>query len=201
MERFDRLALYTTSCTDLALEEVRTVDQEFIRIGEKVLGRRKIDDAVSRILELRFQGFSQQEVADRLHLDRTFISRLESLGELRKGATIALVGFPILNREEVRRVAEEEGVDYVFLLSEAERRAFLQKRDGLTVFNEVMEIVAHVRQYDVVILLVSDKRAGIVGALLDREVVPLSIGKSPIEEDRRVDPEQLRQLIAGVRIK
>lgn len=177
------------------------MDQEFIRIGEKVLSRRKIDDAIGRILELRFQGFSQQEVADRLHLDRTFISRLESLGELRKGATIAVVGFPVLNRDEIRRVAEEEGVDYVFLLSEAERRAFLEKRDGLTVFNEVMDIVAHVRQYDVVILLVSDKRAGIIGALLDREVVPLAIGKSPIEEDKWVDPEQLRQVIAGVRIK
>lgn len=191
----------TQVCAQTVPEGERTVDRDFIRIGEKVLSRRKIDDAIDRILELRFQGFSQQEVADRLHLDRTFISRLESLGELRKGATIALVGFPVLNRDEIRRVAEEEGVDYVFLLSEAERRAFLEKRDGLTVFNEVMEIVAHVRQYDVVILLVSDRRAGIIGALLDREVVPLAIGKSPIEEDKWVDPDQLRQLIAGVRIK
>lgn len=177
------------------------MDRDFIRIGDKIISRRKIDDVVSRILELRFQGFSQQEVADRLHLDRTLISRLESIGELRKGATIAVVGFPILNKDEIRRVAEEEGADYVFLLNEGERRAFLEKRDGLKVFNEVMELVAHVRQYDVVILLVSDKRMGIIGALLDREVVPFEIGKSPIEEDKYVDPDQLRALIAGVRIK
>ncbi|MCL5676491.1 MAG: transcriptional regulator [Firmicutes bacterium] len=177
------------------------MDRDFIRIGDKIISRRKIDDVVSRILELRFQGFSQQEVADRLRLDRTLISRLESIGELRKGATIAVVGFPILNKDEIRHVAEEEGADYVFLLNEGERRAFLEKRDGLKVFNEVMELVAHVRQYDVVILLVSDKRMGIIGALLDREVVPFEIGKSPIEEDKYVDPDQLRALIAGVRIK
>lgn len=177
------------------------MERDFIRIGEKVISRRKIDDVVSHILELRYQGFSQQEVADRLHLDRTLISRLESLGELRKGATVALLGFPILNKDEVKRVAQEEGVDYIFLLSEDERRAFLQNRDGLTVFNDVMEMVAQIRQYDVVVLLVSDKRIDIVGALLDREVIPLEIGKSPIEEDKYVDPEKLRQLLASVRIK
>ncbi|MHB9146407.1 MAG: transcriptional regulator [Symbiobacteriia bacterium] len=177
------------------------MERDFIRIGDKVISRRKIDDVVSRILELRFQGFSQQEVADRLHLDRTLISRLESLGELRKGATIALVGFPILNKEEVRQAAQEEGVDFVFLLSEEERRGFLQKRDALTVFNEVMDLVAHVRQYDVVLLLGSDKRIDIIGALLDREVVPMVIGKSPIEEDKYIELERLREVIASVRIK
>jgi len=56
-----------------------------IRIQDKVLNPERIHRAVDQILQLRQEGLSQQEVAARLNIDRTLISRLESLGEIRKG--------------------------------------------------------------------------------------------------------------------
>ena len=47
---------------------------EFIRIGEKLVNLQKIDKTVRRILQLRSSGMSQQEVAAKLQVDRTFIS-------------------------------------------------------------------------------------------------------------------------------
>ena len=52
--------------------------------------------------------------ASRLGVDRTLVCRLESLGEIRKGRRLAVVGFPVLNKEEVRQALEREGVDFIF---------------------------------------------------------------------------------------
>lgn len=172
---------------------------DLVRVGEKVISRAKLIDAIDRILDLRFRGMSQQEVADKLQVDRTFISRLESLGEVRKGGTVALVGFPVRNKDEVERVAREEGVDFILLMTERERRDFIEKRSGLDLFNDVMDLAARVRQHDVVVLIGSDKRIRILGALLDREVIRVEIGKSPIEEDKYVDPEALRATLRSLR--
>lgn len=172
---------------------------DFVRIGDKLINREKIIRTLNQVLDLRYRGLSQQDTADRLHLDRSFISRLESLGEVRKGGTIALVGFPVLNKAEIESLAGEEGIDFTFLMTESERRSFIGRPSGLDLFNRVMELVGQVRQYDVVILLGSDKRVGIIQALLDREVIPVEIGKSPIEEDKYVDPAELRELIRTLR--
>lgn len=169
--------------------------QDLIRIGDKLVSRHKIGEAVDRILELRLHGHSQQEVAERLHLDRTFISRLETLGEVRKGGTIALVGFPILNKTQLEQVAEAEGVDFTLLMTEQERTEFVGQRSGPQLLNDLMQLVEQVRQHDGVILLGSDKRLRFLQALLDRDVVAVQIGKSPLKADVHVDPERVRRLI------
>ena len=68
-------------------------DMELVRIGDKVVSVPKIERAVREIIELRSKGISQQEVAEKFNTDRTFVSRLESIGEIRKGKRIAVVGF------------------------------------------------------------------------------------------------------------
>ncbi|WP_231967843.1 transcriptional regulator [Thermanaeromonas toyohensis] len=170
-------------------------DMDFIRVGEKLLDRRKIYSAVERILELRAQGFSQEEVAQKVAVDRTFISRLEKLGEVRRGRRIAVIGFPVANKEELHQMLEEEGVEYIFLLTEAERWDYVRQKNGLQLINEIMEIIARLREYDVVVIIGSDYRIRLSEALLGREVVGVEIGTSPIREDRVVDVERLRGLI------
>ena len=80
---------------------------EFYRIQDKIVSWSKISSTLKKALVLRTRGFSQQEVADRLMIDRSFISRLEKIGELRKGQSIACVGFPIKNKDEIEAILEK----------------------------------------------------------------------------------------------
>ena len=59
--------------------------EQIFRIGDKLISLDRAERLLEQVLKLRSQGFSQQEVARRLCLDRSFISRLESAGEIRKG--------------------------------------------------------------------------------------------------------------------
>lgn len=171
---------------------------ELIRVGDKVINKTKIVRMVSKILELRSRGLSQTDTAKELDLERTFISRLESIGEIRKGGRIALIGFPIANTEEIYDMSIEEGVEYVLIMSEEERWSFVQK-GGLDVFNRLMEIIVSLKEYDLVIFLGSDMRIDLFDHLLDGKVVGIEIGTSPITEDKYVDPAMIRNIIIQFR--
>ena len=130
---------------------------EFYRIQDKIVSWSKISSTLKKALVLRTRGFSQQEVADRLMIDRSFISRLEKIGELRKGQSIACVGFPIKNKDEIEAILEKR-VDFIFLMTEKERLDYVNNRSGKDLLNELMDLIAKAREFDVVILIGSDTR-------------------------------------------
>ena len=169
------------------------------RLGDKVISRNKIDSLINRIFELRTRGMSQTEVAGRLGVDRTMICRLENLGEIRKGRKLAVIGFPIKNKEEVYEALTREGIDYVFLLTEHERWDFIRQKSGLELLNTIMDMIAMVHSFDQVVVLGSNKRIKIFEAVLDKEVVGFEIGESPIREDKYVDPEAIVGLIRAIK--
>lgn len=168
---------------------------DLIRIGDKLISRRKVNTVLDRIFALRRQGFSQQETARQVGVDRSFVSRLETLGEVRRGRRLAVVGFPVANKTEVENMLRQEGVEYILLLTDAERWDFVRRKNGLELLNELMEIVARLREYDVVIIIGSDYRIKVGEALLGREVVGVEIGPSPIKGDREVNIDALGKLI------
>ncbi|MGE5653833.1 MAG: transcriptional regulator [Bacillota bacterium] len=168
---------------------------EFIRIGEKLISRDKIISTVDHALKLRVAGASQQDAAKQLGLDRTFISRLETIGEVRKGGTIALVGFPILNKDEILAMTMEEGVDFTLVMTEQERLDFVRLKSGLELLNELMGLITKVRQFDTTILLGSNNRVRLTSALLDKEVIGIAIGESPLQQDQLVDVDEVRAII------
>ena len=170
---------------------------EFIRVGDKVIGYEKLTDLISEILRRRSEGATQQEVARQLNIERSFVSHLERLGEVRRGNRVALVAFPVSNTEEIKTIAVECGVEFVYVLSESERRAFVSDKDGSSLFNEVLEILARLRDFDTVVLLASDWRIKIIGKILGREVMGVPLGKSPIKKDQHVDPNNLRELLSS----
>lgn len=178
--------------------EVRPV-ADLLRIGDKVVDRARVHRLIDEALELRAGGASQQEVADRLGTDRTFISRLEALGELRRGRRIGLVGFPVANKEELEALAAEEGLDLVLLMTDAERWSFVRDRSGIDLVNDIMALISRARELDAVIVLGSDMRVNLLEAVLGRKVVGVVIGTSPIQGDRRVDPGQLREVIRALK--
>ncbi len=172
---------------------------DYYRIQDKMISKEKIWTALEKILELRARGLSQQEVASRLGMDRTFISRLETIGELRKGKTIAVIGFPVMNKAEIEELAAKEGVDYVLIFTEEERNRFVSERSGAELMNEMMDLINQVRTLDTVILLASDYRVKLLRGLLNNEVLTLEIGESPLKEDKWVDPQEFQQVLRTVK--
>ncbi|NLV21176.1 MAG: transcriptional regulator [Syntrophomonadaceae bacterium] len=172
---------------------------DFIRIQDKIISWQKIETTLQKVLQMRARGFSQQEVADRLSIDRTFISRLEGLGELRKGQSIACIGFPLSNKEEIQSILEKEGVEYILLMTEQERQDFINESSGKELLNEIMDLIAEVRKYDVVICIGSDERLKLIEGVLDSQIISIEIGTSPITEDKWMDPGKIREVLRSIR--
>jgi transcriptional regulator with XRE-family HTH domain len=167
----------------------------FIRIGDKVISRKKIDKTIDEIIKLRALGLSQSDVGEKMNIERTFISRLEGLGEIRKGQSIAAVGFPIKNKEEVEKVLKEYGVEYSLLMSEDERNEFVNQSSGQQLTNYLMELISKYRSYDTVIVMASDYRNKIIKDMLDNQIIEIDIGKSPLKEDVVVNVDLLTEIL------
>lgn len=166
-----------------------------IHIGEKVIDRARIDRVIDELLRLRAEGLSQHDVASRLNVDRSFVSRVETLGEVRRGGKVALVGFPVANSEEIIEVAREEGCDFIMVMTDSERRQFLRNRRGMDLLNQIFSIVGELRSYDTVIVMGSDYWIELAQSMLGRELVPMSLGQTSIGENRHIDPAELRATI------
>lgn len=128
-------------------------------------------------------------------VDRSFISRLETLGEMRKARQIGVVGFPIKNKEEILRILADKGINNCFLMSEAERTSFVQSKSGTEIVNEMMELIRQYRMYDTVIVLASDKRTKWIESLFDHQVITVDIGTSPLTEDVYVEPARIIEIL------
>jgi hypothetical protein len=131
-------------------------------------------------------------------VQRSFVSFLESLGEVRRGARIALVGFPVANADEVAALAEEHGVDFVLVFNQAQRES-IEGSSGGEVFNRLLETLATLRDYDVIILMASDWRIELIERIFGREVVGIPLGHTPLREDVPVDIAELEQILASVK--
>lgn len=168
---------------------------QFIRIGEKVISKEKLNREINKILELRAKGVTQEGVARKLGIERTFVSRLESLGEIRRGQKIALIGFPIQNKEELTRLAEELGIEYVLLFTQKERFEFIKRKGKSELFNEIMEIIVNLADFDLIIFMGSDMRVPIVEKIFSVQVIGIVIGHSPINESKYVNPEEIIEIV------
>ncbi len=173
---------------------------DITRVADKVISHRKIEVVLKEILSLRQQGYSQQEVAAKLNIDRTFISRLEKIGQVRKGESIAVIGFPISNKEQVIHLLEEQGVDFHLIMTEEERWSYVKNRSGIQLLNEITNILAMLKPFDTIIIIGSNQRIKIMEAIFNEQIVGLEIGQSPIEEDVLVDVEKLKELLIGIQV-
>jgi hypothetical protein len=110
-----------------------------------------------------------------------------------------VVGFPVQNKKEIVALLEKLGVDFSLIMTNEERWRFVEEKSGAELFNEVMRLIAQVRTYDVVILIGSRQRINWGAALLDKEVIGIDLGETPLTEDRHVDPASLQELILAAR--
>jgi hypothetical protein len=169
----------------------------FFRIGDKVVSREKLLEQITGILRDREGGATQAEAARSHGVERSFVSWLETLGEVRRGRRVGLVAFPVANRKEVEALAAEHGVEFTLVMSQAERVAMSESR-GDAIFNQVLETLATLKDFDVLVLLASDWRIGTLEKILGREVVAVNLGHSPLKSDVTVDLAELEGILDGV---
>lgn len=169
----------------------------FFRIGDKVVSLEKLVDELSAILADREHGSTQLEAAHTHGVQRSFVSFLESLGEVRRGPKVALVAFPVANAEAVREAAEDRGLDFILVYSQAEREE-IEGGNATEVFNTSLETLAALKDFDVVVLMASDWRIATVEKILGREVVGMELGPSPLRADVEVDLGVLAEVLDAV---
>lgn len=171
---------------------------DFVKIGDKTISISRINEKIQEIIELRCKGYSQQEVARMLEVDRTFVSRLESIGEVRKGGDIAIIGFPIKNKDEIYDALKQYGIDYILLMSEEERQNYIENQGGKELVNDILKIVSEVRKYRHCIIIGSNMRVKLLATLLDSHVYTIDIGESPIKNDVYVEPQRIIDIIKNI---
>ncbi len=172
-----------------------SIFMDLVRIGEKLVSYKKIEMILHEVLKLRQKGYSQKEISNKIGIERTFISKIEKLGEIRKGGSIAVIGFPLLNKEELKDICQQYGVDYIFLMTERQRWDYVKAISGETLLNHIMEICREVRSFDIVVVIGSDYRIRLIEALLGKDVVEISIGESPIQEDVYLCPDKFKSVL------
>lgn len=167
------------------------------RIGDKVVSRNKLVDSIDGILEHRESGATQEEAARQAGVQRSFVSFLETLGEVRRGPRVALVAFPVQNCDEVRALADTYALDFVLVVSQAERES-IESGDASRIFNQLLETLAALRDFDTVVLVASDWRVKTIERILGAEIVGIELGASPLREDQHVDTAELARVLDAV---
>jgi hypothetical protein len=167
------------------------------RIGDKVVSEGKLHDAIRAILEERESGATQEDAARVHNVQRSFVSFLETLGEVRRGDKVALVGFPIANAEAVKELALAHSLDFVLVLSQDERES-IESGDATRVFNQLLETVAVLKDYDTLVLIASDWRIRTMERILGTEVIGIPLGASPLRSDVPVDLDVLDAVLKTV---
>ena len=170
---------------------------ELFRIGDKVISKDKLMAALEGILLSRTKGATQEDVARRAGVPRSFVSNIETLGALRYGARIAFIAFPISNAHEAMQLAQSFGIELALGMSQDDRQRVGQE-PASDMFNRMVDTLAALRSFDTVVVAASDYRIETFRRIIDGDVVGIDLGSSPITEDKVLDLEVLRDVFSSL---
>ena len=75
----------------------------------------------------------------------------------------------------------------------------MRDKNGVQLFNEVMSIIAKLRESDVVIVAASNMRINLAEAIIDKHVIGITMGESPIEEDKYLEPQLIKDIMQKIK--
>lgn len=153
-----------------------------VRIGDKIISLERARNLIERIFHLRQSGSTQQEVASMLGVERSFISHLEGLGEIRRSKQIALLGSGIGNASEVEEMGRELGLDYVQLLG---NKASVE---------EILGALAWVQSADFVVFIGGDSEMALFEKIIDKKI----LGIPTSGNGKLVDTGKLRETLKNL---
>ncbi|MFA5867927.1 MAG: hypothetical protein WC891_08240 [Actinomycetota bacterium] len=131
-----------------------------IKIGDKIISMERASSLIDKIFDLRSSGSTQEEVAKMLGVERSFISHLEGIGEVRKSKEIALIGSSLADIEKVENTAAGLGIEHVFL-----------NRDGTARIEDALQVLALLKSIDFIIFLGPPKEHKLLEAVLDKKII------------------------------
>lgn len=168
------------------------------RIGGKLISEEKLFTGIEGIMDDREAGATQSEAAELHHVQRSFVSFLETLGEVRRGSRVAIVAFPVSNAEEIEELAERYSIDMVLALSQETRERIEGGTSAASVFNALMATMEELAQFDAIIVCASDLRIASAKRIFGPSVFSIELGASPLRSDVEVDLTQLEELICSL---
>jgi transcriptional regulator with XRE-family HTH domain len=131
-----------------------------IKIGDKIISMERANSLIDKIFDMRSSGSTQEEVAKMLGVERSFISHLEGLGEVRKSREIVLIGSGLRDLARVEATARELGIEHVFL-----------NEDGTARIEDALQVLALLKTIDFIIFIGPAKEHRLLEAVLDRKVI------------------------------
>ncbi|GFR35631.1 hypothetical protein [Thermobrachium celere] len=115
-----------------------------------------------------------------------------------RGGDIAVIGFPIKNKDEIEEVLRSFNIEYILLMNEEERQSFIKKQGGKELLESVLKIISDVRKYKHCVIIGSNMRVKVLSKLLDSQVYTIDIGESPLKNDVYVDPQRVLDIIKTI---
>jgi len=103
----------------------------------------------------------------------------------------------VANADEVKALASKHALDFVLVLSQDERES-IESGDATRVFNQLLETIATLKEYDTLVLLASDWRIRTMERILGTEVIGIPLGPSPLRTDVPVDIADLDTVLTSV---
>jgi len=134
-----------------------------IRIGDKIISMDRASALIDKIFDMRSAGSTQEEVAKRLGIERSFISHLEGIGEVRKSKEIAFIGSGVSDPERVERMAGELGFEHVFINS-----------DGMARIEDALGILAVLRDIDYIVFLGPTAEHRLLEIVMDKKIIGIA---------------------------
>lgn len=138
-----------------------------IKIGDKIISVERARQLIEKVFYLRSGGSTQEEVAEMLGVERSFISHLEGIGEVRRSKRMALIGSGVDNEKQIHAEAEDLGIDFVFLSGKKN----LAMREILYMLNEIsdLDFIVYIGPSDELDLLEKVLDTKIIGIPLEKE--------------------------------
>lgn len=143
-----------------------------IKIGDKIISIERASSLIDKIFDLRSSGSTQEEVAKMLGIERSFISHLEGIGEVRKSKEIALIGSGLTDVKRVEDMAGKLGIEHVFL-----------NQDGTARIEDALQVLALLRNIDFIIFLGPAKEHKLLEAVLDKKIIGIPSEKEKTLEE------------------
>ncbi len=137
-----------------------------IKIGDKIISMERASSLIDKIFDLRSNGSTQEEVAKMLGVERSFISHLEGIGEIRRSKEIALIGSTLTDVSRVEDTAARLGIEHVFL-----------NRDGTARIEDALQVLALLKNIDFIIFLGPTKEHKLLEAVLDKKIIGIPSDK------------------------